>query len=150
MNSRLLALVAATALCATPVLASGGVSCSAGDREAKFTVGSPVARSMGGAFFQFAGEIELHGATVPADFRKVAVTRDHLAQNWFDARELKMRVYFERQGEPHGTIELLVEARGHADAETWRGRYTLSIGEVVDGEFRTRRLTGRVSCSVEG
>ena len=151
MTPRLLApaLFACLSL-ASPALASGGVSCTADDRGAKFSIGSPVGRSTGGALYQFAGEIELRGPNVAEDFRKITLTREHLTQSWFDARDLKMHVHFEREAEPHGTVDLTVETRGNAEAETWRGRYTLSIGETVNGEFRSRRITGRVSCSVEG
>lgn len=150
MSRRILALTALAFLSLSPAHATGGVSCTAEDRGAKFTIGSPVGRSTGGALFQFEGELELRGATIAEDFRKVTLGKDHLTQSWFDARDLKMHVHFERAGEPHGTIDLTVEARGNADAETWRGRYVISIGETVNGEFRTRRVTGRVSCSVEG
>jgi hypothetical protein len=150
MSRRLAALAALAVLSLTPAHATGGISCEAEDRSAKFTIGSPIGRSTGGAFYQFAGELELRIANVAADFRKVTFTKDHLTQSWFDARDLKMHVHFEREGEPHGTIDLTVEARGNADAETWRGRYVLSVGETVNGEFRSRRVTGRVSCSVEG
>ena len=84
------------------------------------------------------------------------MNRDQLLDLYFvDARAKLVDIAalldrVERSGEPHGTIDLTVEARGNANAETWRGRYVLSIGETVNGEFRTRRLTGRVSCSVEG
>lgn len=153
MSNRLapLALLAFLAAAATaPAHATGGISCTAEDRGATFTLGSPISRTAGGSFFEFQGELELRAAGVAADFRKLTFTKEHLTQSWFDARDLKMRVYHERSGEPHGTIELTVEARGNADAETWRGRYTISIGETVNGEFRTRRVNGRVSCSVEG
>ena len=150
MKAHLFALTALACLSSAPALATGGISCEAEDRSAKFTIGSPIGRSTGGAFYQFAGELELRIANVANDFRKVTFTKDHLTQSWFDARDLKMHVHFEREGEPHGTIDLTVEARGNADAETWRGRYALTIGETVNGEFRTRRIAGRVSCSVEG
>ncbi len=150
MSRRILALAALAFLSLAPAHATGGISCEAEDRSAKFTIGSPIGRSTGGAFFQFEGELEVRAANVAEDFKKVAFTKEHLTQSWFDARDLKMHVHFERSGEPHGTIDLTVEARGNANAETWRGRYVLSIGETVNGEFRTRRLTGRVSCSIEG
>jgi autotransporter translocation and assembly factor TamB len=151
MTPRLLASTLLACLaCASPALASGGVSCTAEDRGAKFSIGSPVGRSTGGALYQFAGEIEVRGPSVAEDFRKITLAASHLTQSWFDARDLKMHVHFEREAEPHGTVDLTVEVRGRAEAPTWRGRYTLSIGETVDGEFRTRRITGRVTCSVEG
>ncbi|WP_439573715.1 hypothetical protein [Phreatobacter sp.] len=150
MPRRLIALTALALLSAMPAHASGGISCTADDRASKFTIGSPIGRSTGGAFFQFEGTLELRAANVAEDFRKVSFIKEHLTQSWFDARDLKMHVHFEREGEPHGTIDLTVEARGNADAGTWRGRYVLSIGETVDGEFRSRRITGRVACSVEG
>ncbi len=150
MSPRLAALALLALAAAAPAQASGGISCEADDRGAKFTIGSPVGRSTGGAFFQFEGELELKGRGVAEDFRKLTFAKEHLTQSWFDARDLRMRVYHERSGEPHGTVELTVEARGNADAETWRGRYTISIGETVNGEFRTRQVNGRVSCSVEG
>jgi hypothetical protein len=150
MSRRILALAALAFLSLAPAHATGGISCEAEDRAAKFTIGSPIGRSTGGAFFQFEGELEVRAANVAEDFKKVTFGKDHLTQSWFDARDLKMHVHFERAGEPHGTIDLTVEARGTANAETWRGRYVLSIGETVNGEFRSRRVTGRVSCSVEG
>ncbi len=146
LASLALLVVAATA----PAHASGGISCEADDRSAKFTIGSPISRTAGGAFFQFEGELELKISGIAQDFRKLTFAKEHLTQSWFDARDLRMRVYHERSGEPHGTVELTVEARGNPDAETWRGRYTISIGETVNGEFRTRQVNGRVSCSVEG
>ena len=150
MTPRLLALPLLACLSATPALASGGVLCEADDRGAKFSIGSPVGRSTGGALYQFSGEIEVRGPTVAEDFRKITLAREHLTQSWFDARELKMHVHFEREAEPHGTVDLTVEVRGPREAETWRGRYVLSIGETVNGEFRSRRITGRATCSVEG
>lgn len=150
MSRRILALAALACLAAVPAQATGGISCTTEDRGAKFTIGSPIGRSTGGAFYQFGGELELRIANAAADFRKVTFTKDHLTQSWFDGRDLRMHVHFEREGEPHGTIDLTVEARGNADAETWRGRYVLSVGETVNGEFRSRRITGRASCSVEG
>jgi hypothetical protein len=150
MFRRLSALTAFAFLSLAPAHATGGISCEAEDRSAKFTVGSPISRSTGGAFFQFEGELELKVRGIAEDFRKLTFAKDHLTQSWFDARDLRMRVYHERSGEPHGTIELTVEARGNREAESWRGRYTISIGEVVNGDFRTRQVTGRVTCSVEG
>ncbi len=51
LASLALLVVAATA----PAHASGGISCEADDRSAKFTIGSPISRTAGGAFFQFEG-----------------------------------------------------------------------------------------------
>ncbi|MBX9989600.1 hypothetical protein [Phreatobacter oligotrophus] len=150
MVPRLACLAFLALAAAAPAHATGGVSCEAEDRSAKFTIGSPVGRSTGGALFQFEGALELKGRDVAEDFRKLSFAKENLTQSWFDARELRMRVYHERAGEPHGTVELTVEARGNPEAETWRGRYTIRLGEVVNGEFRTRQLNGRVSCSVEG
>ncbi|MCZ8313574.1 hypothetical protein [Phreatobacter sp.] len=150
MFRRLSALTALAFLSLAPAHATGGISCEAEDRSAKFTIGSPISRSAGGAFHQFEGELELKVRGIAEDFRKLTFAKEHLTQSWFDARDLRMRVYHERSGEPHGTVELTIEARGNPDAETWRGRYTISIGETVNGEFRTRQVNGRVSCSVEG
>lgn len=150
MSPRLASLALLALAASAPAYATGGISCSADDRGAKFTIGSPISRSAGGSFFEFQGELEVRASGVAADFRKLTLSKDHLTQSWFDARDLRMRVYHERSGEPHGTIELTVEARGNPDAESWRGRYTIRLGEVVNNEFRTRQVTGRVTCSIEG
>ncbi len=99
MSRRILALAALAFLSLAPAHATGGISCEAEDRAPKFTIGSPIGRSTGGAFFQFEGELEVRAANVAEDFKKVTFGKDHLTQSWFDARDLKMHVHFERAGD---------------------------------------------------
>lgn len=143
---------------ATSPHASAGLSCEAADKTMKLALEAGISRGLGDDFFSFKAELEILGAGTPKDFRKVEFGKDNLTQRWHDSRNLKLRIYRERVGEPHGYVDLVIEAwpRKDSDDIEFRGGYTLTIfdmsakdaGVKKDSEGRTTTLKGRVTCSV--
>ena len=102
-------------------------------------------------FFSFKGELEILAPGIPKDFQKIEFAKEHLTQRWLDGRNLKLKIYREREGEPHGYVDIVIEAWPRKDEEDqFRGGYTLTIFDMSvkkDGEGKTTTLKGRVTCS---
>lgn len=147
--------IAAGLLClaATSAYASGGLSCEAGDKTVKLALEAGVSRGVGSGFFSFKGELDILAPGAPKDFRKLEFGKEHLTQQWLDNRNVKLRVYRERDSGPHGYVEIVIEAWPKKDAEDleFRGGYTLTIFDVPkgDGDGKTTVLKGRITCSGE-
>lgn len=62
-----------------------------------------------------------------------------------------MRVYREREAEPHGYVDMtiLTKTKGDPDEGSFDGRYELIVYEVADPEGKTRKFPGKVSCTAE-
>lgn len=139
-------------LTATLAHASAGMSCEAGDKTLKLSVEAGLSRGVGDGFFSFKGELETLAPGIPKDFRKVEFGKDHLTQRWLDNRNLKLRIYRERDGEPHGYVDLVIEAwpRKDSDDIEFRGGYVLTIFDIpkAGADGKTTVLKGRVTCSV--
>lgn len=136
-----------------PVHASGGLSCDANDKAIKFAVEAGVSRGTGSGIFSFKGELNILAPGAPADFRKLEFGKEHLTQQWLDNRNLKLRIYRERDGEPHGYVDIVIEAwpkKGAEDLE-FRGGYTLTIFDMPKGggSGKNTVLKGRITCSGE-
>ena len=105
---------------------------------------------LGDAVFSFKGELDILAPGVPKDFRKLAFGRDNLTHHWIDNRNLKLHLYHEREGEPHGSVDIVIEAWPRNDAEDleYRGGYTLTIFDVpkAGADGKTSVLKGRVTC----
>jgi hypothetical protein len=140
-------------LAAASAHASGGLSCEASDKAIKLTVEAGVSRGTGSGFFSFKGELDILAPGAPRDFRKLELGKEHLTQHWLDNRNLKLRIYREREGEPHGSVDIVIEAWPKKDAEDleFRGGYTLTIFDVPKGgsDGKTTVLKGRVTCFSE-
>jgi hypothetical protein len=138
---------------ATSAHASGGLTCEASDKSVKLALQAGVSRGAGSGFFSFNGRLEILAPGAPKDFRKLQFEKDHLTQQWLDDRSLKLRVYRERDGEPHGSIDIVIEAwpRKNAEDLEFRGTYALTIFDIPTdgGDGKTSVLKGRVNCSVE-
>lgn len=149
------ALVAALLLAATATHAhaSGGLNCEANDKAVRLAVEAGISRGVGDGFFSFKGELDILAPGAPADFRKLTFGKDDLTQRWFDSRNLKLRIYRERDGEPHGFVDIVIEAWPRKDSEDieFRGGYTLTIFDIpkAGADGRTMILKGRVACSAE-
>ena len=74
-----------------------------------------------------------------------------LTQRWLDNRNLKLRIYRERTGEPHGHVDIVIEAwpRKDSDDIEFRGGYVLTIFDIpkAGADGKTTTLKGRVTCS---
>lgn len=130
--------------------ASAGMHCEADDKAVKLSVEAGISRGVGDEFFSFKGELEILAPGAPGDFRRLELTRDHLTQRWLDSRNLKLRIYRERAGEPHGSLDIVIEAWPRkGDELEYRGGYVLTIFDIqkrgADG--RTTTMKGRVTCS---
>jgi hypothetical protein len=137
-------------LAATSAHASEGLSCEASDKAVKLSIEAGISRGVGSGFFSFKGELEVLSPGVPKDFRKLTFSRDHLTQQWLDDRNLKLRIYREREGKPHGYVDIVIEAWPRkGDEVEFRGGYVLTIFDIpkpgTDGKMTT--LKGRVTCS---
>ena len=130
-------------------LGSGGVSCEAEDKTIRFSAQAGI-NNLGADFFSFKASLDILAPGTPKDFRKLDLSKS-LTQRWFDNRNLKLRMYHERSAEPHGSVDLVIEAWPRKDDELeYRGGYVLTIFDLPRGtsEGKTTVLKGRVTCSV--
>lgn len=149
-----LSIVAVGMLCGVvPAAASGGLSCNAEDKSAKFSIESGVTRGMGSPVFNFRGVVEILEKGVAEDLRKIEFTGEHLAQYWLDGQSLKLLLYRERTGDkPHGYVELTIETQAGDDEGTYNGPYRLVVFDMTGdttGEGKTVNLDGQAYCFVE-
>ncbi len=146
-------IIALVAPATSAAHASGGLSCEASDKAIKLDLDAGVSRGTGSAFFSFKGRLKILAPNVPKDFRNMEFAREHLTQQWLDNRNLKLQVYRERDGEPHGYVDIVIEAwpRKDSDDIEFRGGYVLTIFDVpkAGGDGKTTLLKGRVTCSAE-
>ena len=149
---RLVISLAMIALSGGVAFAAGGISCAVEDDAAVLSLEGGVTHGMGGALFSFAGQAELRSPEVADDLRATSFGREHVAQYWFDDRELKLRLYREREGDaPHGYVEIVLETTADRDG-TYRGDYAATVHdmtEAANGEAATQEISGAITCSGE-
>ena len=112
-----------------PAHASVGFSCVVDDAAMKFTLEGAYGRSVGSGIGNFGGEAEIKLKGVPADARKPKLESSHLSQNWFHERDLKLTVYWLKEGGgPSPEVVLIIETRrGKAEENPFRGSYALKV-----------------------
>lgn len=149
---RLVLSLAMVALSGGAAFAAGGISCAVEDETAALSLEGGVTHGMGGALFSFAGQAELRSGEIADDLRVSSFGREHVAQYWFDDRELKLRLYREREGDaPHGYVEIVLEAAADRDG-SYRGDYAVTVydmTEAANGEAATEAISGAIACSGE-
>lgn len=138
---------------AVPALASGGFDCEILDGGVDITIAGGTSRSIPGMPFTFAANAEIGLPGTPEDFRAMDLS-EALAQFWSLGSDLKLRLYHEREADPFGWIDIVVETVQTDDKdEPWMffGTYTLEIGEVPPdgGDTTIVEASGAVACSVE-
>ncbi len=142
----------AALLLATPAYATASLSCSADDRSLRFSAEGIVSHGVGETVAQFTGELEVRLREAPPGLRKLPLALEHLTQRWLHGREVKLRLFRERDGEGQGSVELVVETRRAANDETaFSGSCVLTVsGEdaAPGAPARTLKARGRVSCSL--
>jgi hypothetical protein len=147
----IVAAVSILSLAISSAHASAGMSCEASDKAVKLALEAGISRGMGDDFFSFKGELEILAPSTAKDFRKLVFEKEHLTQRWLDNRNLKLRIYREREGEPHGSVDLVIEAWPRKDSGDieFRGGYVLTIFDIpkAGADGRTTTLKGRVTCS---
>jgi hypothetical protein len=118
----------AALLLATPAYATASLSCSADDKSLRFSAEGIVSHGVGETVAQFAGELEVRLKEAPPGMRKLPLALEHLTQRWLHGREVKLRLFREREGEGQGSVELVVETRRAANDETeFSGSYVLTV-----------------------
>lgn len=150
---RMMPALIALLLSCTAASASGGLDCDADDARASFTLHGGVTRGMGGGMFDFRGELEIKDKAISEDLRKTAFERQHVAQYWFDAEDLRLDIYREREGDKaHGYVELIVMTKVGADAIAFEGTYELIVFDTANAEGsegKETKITGKTSCFTE-
>lgn len=160
MSRRLAPALAAAgllaALAASSAIASGGVSCTADDRGVKFAVGSPMGRNVGGRLYAFSGDLTLLPPDVAQAFRTMRFRPDDLAQVWAGDREIRIKIFREREGDgPEANILITIVAKAvsdDSDEESYRGTYEVRLyGPTPEGasEAPIQTFRGEVTCSME-
>ena len=116
----------------------------------KFTLEGAYGRSVGSGIGNFGGEAEIKLKGVPADARRLKLDSSHLSQNWFHERDLKLTVYWLKEGDgPSPEIVLVIETRrGKSEESPYRGSYALKVFAPDSAEGEPREARGKVSCSV--
>jgi len=142
---------AALLLGTAPALATASLSCSADDKSLRFSAEGIVSHGVGEGVAQFTGELEVRLKEAPPGLRKLPLALEHLTQRWLHGREVKLRLFREREGEGQGSVELVVETRQATKDETeFSGSYVLTVSseEAAQGApARTLKARGRASCS---
>ncbi|MFL4974575.1 MAG: hypothetical protein ACJ8DT_12930 [Microvirga sp.] len=140
----------AALLLATPAYATASLSCSADDKSLRFSAEAIVSHGVGETVAQFAGELEVRLREAPPGLRKLPLALEHLTQRWLHGREVKLRLFREREGD--GSVELVVETRRAANDETaFSGSYVLTVSSedaAPGAPARTLKARGRASCSL--
>ncbi|MCO5158914.1 MAG: hypothetical protein M9945_19630 [Aquamicrobium sp.] len=149
---RLVVSLAMVALLGGAAVAAGGISCAVEDDGVVLSLEGGVTYGMGGALFNFAGQAGLRSEKITGDLRASSFGREHVAQYWFDDRELKLRLYREREGDaPHGYVEIVLETIADRDG-SYRGDYAVTVydmTEAANGEAATEEISGAIACSGE-
>lgn len=146
-----LTLAALLALACAPAHASVGFSCAVNDAAMKFTLEGAYGRSLGSGIGNFGGEAEIKVKGVPADARKLKLESSHLTQNWFHGLDLKLTVYWMKEGDgPSPEVVLIIETRraGKSEDSPYRGTYALKVFDTESADGKPREARGKVSCSV--
>jgi len=144
------ALLTLYCACVLPAHASVGFSCVVNDAAMKATLEGSYGRSVGSGPGNFGGEAEIKLKGVPADARKLTIASSHLTQNWFHERDLKLTIYWMKDGDgPSPEVVLMIETRcGKSEDSPYRGTYALKVFDPASAEGKPREARGRVSCSV--
>jgi hypothetical protein len=158
MTRRILAAALPLLVClaAAPTLASGGLVCTAEDQILKLAVGSPMGRNVSGRLYAFSGDLTLLPPDVAQAFRTMRFRPDDLAQVWAGDREIRIKVFREREGDgPEANILITIVAKAvsdDSDEESYRGTYEVRLyGPTPEGasEAPIQTFRGEVTCSME-
>lgn len=131
--------------------ASGGLNCTAEGGPGSVEVDAGVTRGMGGPIFSLTATANIMDESVAEDLRKTEFERQHIAQYWLDADDLRLLLYRERDGNgPFGSVELTILAKPVGDDISYEGTYALRIFDMTGGgEGKITAYDGKIACSVE-
>lgn len=138
-------------LVASPAAATGSFSCSADDKNVSLEADAAFSYGLGRPFNNFRSALEVKTPGTAPDLARIELDGLALTHHWLHGKELKLHLYREREGDVHGSVELIVEARQSAAEETvYSGRYRLIVfeGGAGGGKGREHTYKGKVACSV--
>ena len=152
------ALLACAALIVSAIVAgsahaSVGYSCGAKDSNVRLAIEAAYGTSLGGGAANFGGDIEIFDKNVPERLRRVSLDLDHLGQNWFRGRDIKLVARWQSaEEEPYMEVTLVVETRrGEAEESPYVGTYELWV-DAAPSEDRAEWLrfeaSGEAACTV--
>ena len=84
-------------LASAPACASGGFSCSAGDRTLKFNADGALMRRPGMNFINLRAALQIRLDAVREALRSWTFGEADVSQKWLDNREIKLQFYREWQ-----------------------------------------------------
>ena len=134
---------------ALPAAASGGIGCEIRDGQVSLDLAIGMTRGSGG-FYSIDGTLALAAASLPADFRSLALD-ERLIHSWIDGGELKLHFYHEREAGAFMSLDLVIEAEAVEDG-LYAGDYAVSVFGLAPSpgaETDTWSVTGTVVCLVE-
>ncbi|HLQ94431.1 MAG TPA: hypothetical protein VK148_30795 [Xanthobacteraceae bacterium] len=152
------ALLACAALILSTIIAgsahaSVGFSCGAKDSNVRLAIEAAYGTSLGGGAANFGGDIEIVAKDVPERLRRISLDLDHLGQNWFRGRDIKLVARWQSaEEEPYMEVTLVVETRrGEAEESPYVGTYELWV-DAAPSEDRAEWLrfeaSGEAACTV--
>ncbi len=154
--SRLYVVAAAALglLVSSPALASVGLSCSIADKALNVTLDGTISRGVGEGLITVQGDAKANIGILSGEMRAFTFDRGAITQYWLGRQDLKLRIYRETAGEPHETLDIVIDvkSKGDPDGIDYEGSYSASASSmagVVTGEAKAVAFKGRVSCQVE-
>ncbi len=137
--------------CSGPAAATGVLNCSITDKNFTLTFEATISHGLGGGIVAVAGELSPNIKNPAAALGTMALEAGDVKQYWFDGRTLKLLLYRESAGEPHLTVDLVIETTKLGRSETdYAGPYratVFSVGAGAGGEGKTTVLKGRAECA---
>lgn len=139
--------------CGGQAFASAVLTCSISDKSLELNLQGTVSHGVGEVLVSVEGTMTATAAVLSKGMGSLTLEREHITQYWLGRQDLKLRIYRESAGEPHETLDLVIEARrtGGPDSVDFDGTYkgsATSMAGVTTGEARSEPLKGRVSCQL--
>lgn len=135
-------LAASIALVAPKALATGDLACTIDDANLAFAMFASTNREHGTIVSVTEGTLTLKASALAKMGRDFKVEREHIVQQWFLHRELRIAINVENDS---GSLLLAITGQGNRTQERYSGRYVLKLSSP-DGGART--VTGRIKdCS---
>jgi hypothetical protein len=135
-------LAASMTLVAPEASATGDLSCTINDANLAFAMFASTNREHGTIVCVTEGTLTLKASALAKMGRDFKVEREHIIQQWFLQRELRIAVNIEKDS---GSLLLAITGQGNRTQERYSGRYVLKLSSP-DRDART--VTGRIKdCS---
>lgn len=126
--------------------ATGGLSCDAEDRSMSFGAEFTVSRSLSSRLVGFEAQLEVRLDHAPDDMKLLRFDEADLVHHWLHDRDIKLKFLREREREPYGYVELVIDI---GNERAGRGAYHLRIHSDEDGPSKALDLEARGSARCE-